>query len=154
MHSIYWECEKKSRKYTKRFGYFVIFHTSTFTIVLIYAFICIVFGRYDTSSWYLSLYMAFPFDDTTIWGWLMAWTIQFSAALCYALCMTSITSYFVSCCYYIDAMFDHFNFMINSVSKDVERMRTEKNPRKINKIHQQIITKLRNAIKFHNKIHK
>lgn len=153
LQNIYWECEQKCRKYTRRFGYFVFFHTSTFTIVLIYALVRIAFGNYDTSSWHLPFFMLFPFDQNHVWGWLMTWFMQAGLAFCYAASMTSITSYFVSCCCYLIAMLDHFNLLIHSLINNVKSMQMEENPRKIEKMHVQIITQLCNIIKFQVKIY-
>lgn len=41
--------------------------------------------------------------------------------------MTSMTSYFVSCCFYVRAICEHFDFVIKSIEKDVELNRDEKN---------------------------
>lgn len=68
----------------------------------------------------------------------------------YALCMTSITPYFVSCCFYINAMWDHFNVVLNSVQINIERMKTENNVRKVKKIHK---AQMCNLIEFHMKIY-
>lgn len=153
VHTIYWECEQMCRKETRRFGYFVVFHTSTFTIVLTYALICIVFGHYDTSSWYLSFFLVLPFKQTYVFGWLLTWLTQFDIAFCYALCMTSITSYMVSCCNYINAMCDHFNVLVNNVAEDVQRLKMEDNPKKIDEIRREINAQQCNIVIFFIKIY-
>ena len=97
--------------------------------------------------------MVFPIDQTRIHGWFLTWLIQFSIAFSYALATTTITSLFVSCCYYIYAMSDHFNMIMNSVGGAVGRMQTEVKPQKIKKIRQQINTQLCNAIEIQVKIY-
>lgn len=153
LNTIYWECEQKCRKLTQRFSYFVIFHTSAFTIGLTYALICIAFGNYDTSRWYLPFAMVSPFDQTSVVGWILTWMIQVSEAISYALPMSLVTSYFVSCCYYINSMVEHTNLMINSVTTDVERMQSEKSSGQIGTLRYRLITQLSNVVIIHNKIY-
>ena len=152
-HLIYWRCEQKCRKHTQRLSYYVFFHTLLFPIALIHAFVCIASGNYDTSLWLLGFDVVVPYDQTRIWGWFVTWFIQLSMAFSYALCMTTVTSFIVSGCYYIYAMCDHFNVLMNSVGRAVERIRTEVNPRKIRKTRQLINTQLSNAIKVQVKIY-
>lgn len=152
VQNIYWKCEQKCRKHTLRFGYFVITHTSTFTIGLVYALVCIAFEDYNTASWYLPFFMLVPFDQTRILSWMLMWLFQFNIAMGYALVTTSVTSYFVSCCYYIHSMCDHFKLLINSVTNGIEHMQMEKNRWEIMKIYQQTEIQLRNIVNFHMKI--
>lgn len=151
--SIYWECEQKCRKYTQRLSYFVILHISLFPVVLLYALVCIASGNYDTSKWHLFFYVAVPYDQTCVWGWFLTWLIQLFMAFTYIMCMSTITSFFVSGCYYICAMCDNFSVLIKSVSTLIERMRTEVKPQKIGQTFQQTDTQLRNAIKLQVKIY-
>lgn len=153
MHNVYWECEKMNRKYTKRFIYFVIFHTSLLNMILVYALICIAFGYYDTSNWHLPFYMEFPFDQTSILGWFVTWIVQFCSTLFYAWSMTAITSYFVSCCNYIIAMVEHFGLLINSLTINVKRKQMEEKPQKVAKIRLQITDQLCSIVKMHIKIY-
>lgn len=153
MHNTYWECEQKCRKLTKTLNHYVFLHTAMFPTVLAYAIVCIAFGNYDTSTWYLPMAMLLPFDRTHIFGWLMAWFIQLAMVTFYGLCMPAVTSYFISCCYYIDAMCVHFNVLIDSITKNVERMQSEKNLRKIEKIREQTIAQLCNLVTFHIEIY-
>lgn len=152
-HRIYWKCEQKCRKYTQRLSYFIIFHTSIFPIVLIYALFCIASGNYDTSKWNLAVYVVVPYDQTSVWGWFLTWFIILFMACAYALCMTTITSLFVSCCYYIYAMCDHFSVLINSVSLTVEQMQTQVTKSKIRKLRQQMHNQLCDMIKLQVKIY-
>lgn len=151
--NIYWECEQKCRKHSQRLSYFVIFHTLLFPIVLMYALVCIACGNYDTSNWYLAFNVVVPFDQTCIWGWFLTWLIQLFMAFAYVMCMTTFTSFFVSCCYYIYAMCDHVNVLINSVSKTFEFMQMEEKPWKFKELRQQINTKLCDFIKFQVKVY-
>lgn len=153
VNDIYWNCEQKCRKITQRSSYYVLFHTSSFIIVLIYALVCIVFGKYDTSSWYLSFYVVVPFDQTRVLGWLLTWLFQFLIAFSYSTSMTSITSYFASCSFYIYAMCDHSNVLIKAVEADVARLQVARNARKATEIQRQLQYKFGNMVEFQIKIY-
>lgn len=134
-----------------RFVYYVPFHVSTYIIVLIYAVYCIANGNYDTSRWYLAMNMSLPFDQTRVDGWLLTLIVQLLMASSYAMCMTSFTSYFVSCCYYLSAMSDHFNVLIDCVTKKIQTFQmAQKN---IEAIDQEIHIDLCNIIKFQMRIY-
>lgn len=151
-YNIYWINEQRCRKYTKIIGSYVFIHVSAFIIVLIYALGCIAIGIYDTSLWYLFLFMTFPFDSTHLVGWFSHWFLQFSMALAYAATMTSIASYFMSCCFYIDTMCEHFHLMLNSVKRNVELYNMETLQRDAVTIKSKIRKQLSYAIEFHIKI--
>lgn len=111
------------------------------------------YGNYDTSLWHLGFNVAVPFDQTSVWGWFLTWLTALLMAFSYAMCMTTITSLFFSFCYYIYAMCDHVNVLINSIAKTVQRMQAEERSRKTEKIRQHINTQLCNVIKFQIKIY-
>lgn len=127
---LYWKTEQKARKFSKWCGYYVLFHTSAFTIVLMYALSCLARGRYDTSSWYLSFDILLPFDKTKVTGWFCTWGVQFSMAFSYSLGITAVTGYFVCCCNYISTMCDHFKWIITKVRIEIEKNQIEKHPQK------------------------
>lgn len=131
----------------------MFFHTSLFPIVLTYALMCIALGNYDTSNWHLAFYVVVPFDQTCVWGWFLTWLMEFFMAFSYAICITTVTSFFVSCCYYMYAMCDHIDVLINSITRAVDLMQKEVEPGKIRKIRQQIEIQLCNVIRFQIKIY-
>lgn len=149
---MYWENELRCRKYTLRISYFLIFHTFAFTVTLVYAAYCILMGKYDTSSWYLSFNVVLPFDKTKLFGWFLTWAAQFSMALAYALPMVSLTSYFISCCFYIHTMCKHVTNIMDSVQRDVEDNLVEISPSKILKKRQKILNQLIEVVKLHVEI--
>lgn len=152
VNNIYWKSEEKSRMWTTFFGFSVLFNTSAFTAVLIYALCCMALGNYNTSSWYLLLNVILPFDKRQPIGWFMSWIMQVAMTLAYALCMTAITSYFMSCCFYIEAMSNHFDFIMNAIKTDVEQNQTEKIPMEIRRNHLKITNNLCKAIQFHTEV--
>lgn len=151
--NIYWANEQKCRKYTKLLSSYVFLHVSMFIVVLIYALRCIATGVYDTSLWQLFLFTSLPFKSTHLPGWFATWFVQLSMAFVYYGWMTSLTSYFMSCSFYIDTMCNHFNLMLNSISKNVKLYSAEENAVKIEKHRLAINEKLCKAIEFHIKIH-
>lgn len=118
VNEIYWETEQKCRKYTFRLGCYVLVHTSVFPISITHALYCLSRGDKDTSAWFMAYPVLLPFDMDTVSGWMMTWACEWCMGLAYTLSVTSVTAYFVSCCFYIDGMCDHFNFMMQSISKE------------------------------------
>lgn len=150
---IYWKTEKKCRKFSKWCGYYVLFHTSAFTIVLMYALKCIASGKYDTSSWYLSFDIILPFDKTKVSGWLCTWCVQFSMAFSYSLGITAVTGYFVCCCNYISTMCEHFQWIVNKIHECIDLNRQEKHPQKSAQNCQNIVKMVNDCVKLHVRIY-
>lgn len=152
LHNLYWANEQKCQNYTNRIGLYFFFHMSGLIMVFIHALYCIAIGNYDTSSWSLPISMISPCDPTRLFGWFISWATQFGIAVAYSLSMISITAYFVSCCFYIITMCDHFNLIMNDVKADVKCNQMEKNPREITKNRLKITKQLSHAIKLHTNI--
>lgn len=152
VHDLYWQNEKKCRKYSKIIGSYVFFHIWIFIAILIFMLYCIIFGNFDSSSRELPFYMILPFDETQIMGWLCTWFSQTVVAFTYALCMTVTTAHFVSCCFYIVTMCNQFELIMSGINVDVERNQHEKNQRKFEINRLKIVKQFSNAIEFHNKI--
>lgn len=117
VNSLYWDYEQKCRNYTLRIALYVVFHTLEFTVVLFYAFSCMLGGDFDTSKWYLSFKLVFPFEIESLLGWFAAWAIEFNVAFVYSVYMTAITSYFVCALLYICAMCDHFAVLMEIIKR-------------------------------------
>lgn len=116
-----------------------------------YSIYCIHVGNYDTSKWILPYELSVPFDTKEIWGWYLLWLIQVNIGFTYSTTQIASSSYFMSCCFYIGAICDHFDYIIHSIQNDVERNRTERNL----SFYQQNIRNLRRnlfqAVEIHNK---
>lgn len=147
----YWNTEQKCRKYTLRLGRYVLCHTVVFPCSLAYTAYCIAAGNYDTSSWFLAYNVLVPFDMSSVVGWLMTWVYQYSMGLVYSLSVTSVTSYFVSCCFYIGAMCDHFELMMDSIREDVDHFKSKITLETSRFKYFEITQKLNNAVKLHIK---
>lgn len=149
---LYWECEQNCRKHTDKFRFFPFFHSFSFPIFLILAFVNMARGNFNTKTWLIPLNMILPFDNY-VWFWFIKWTIQCTAATMYAICVTSVTSYFVSIFNYIYAMCDHINVLIGLTTKNVERLYKEKNALEAKIIRHQIVLQMCDIVKFHIKIY-
>lgn len=66
-------------------------------------------------------------------------------SISYSLCISATTSYFISGCFYIDAICDHFEALIDSL-KDEPIETTKKMQEKLN-------DELRNAVEIHVKLY-
>lgn len=149
--SIYWINEQKCQKYTKRIAYYLFFHMSIFFLNFLNAIINIILGNLNTSTWSLSFTMSVPFDKTCVWGWLLTSFIEINTAISYSFCMVSITSYFICCCFYIEALCEHFDALIKLSGNEVERIR-EKNQQITGKFYLKAHNQLSEAVKLHVKI--
>lgn len=141
--------EEKCQQYTTRIGYFVYSTTCTHILVIIYAVSYIAIGNYDTSSWPLLFNYATPFSTATILNWFFMWIVQVNESLGYSRCMTCVTSYYVSCCNYINAMCDHFDLIMEAMRLDLERNQIEKSPRTIEKVRLSITGHFIETVKLH-----
>lgn len=127
-------------------------HTCVFPASLAYALYCISVGNYDTSSWFLAYNVLVPFNMTSISGWLMTWVYQWSMGLVYSLSVTSVTSYFVSCCFYIGTLCEHFKLIMQSIVEDVFKHQSKNKSRNHESFGKNVTQKLNEAIKLHIKI--
>lgn len=152
VYKIYWMTEQKCQKYTRFIRYYVYFDTLGWTGVFAYAVFCIAVGNYNTSSWHLPFFMVLPFDETRVYGWFFEWCIQCSIVFGYCYALTSITAYFVSACFYIVSMCEHFNVIMNCIKSNIKQNQVEIFSWKIRENELKITKQLAKAIKFHNTI--
>lgn len=148
----YWKIELKCRKVTKITAKFIVIHQFTYVATFIYSLVCVFVGNIDTRTWPLLFNFSLPFDPTSIFGWYLLWFIQCHVDLSYALSMISATTYFICCCFYIHAICDDFNFVVDSVVENVERNNTETNPRKFRENYCNVVRGLRDAVGIHLKV--
>lgn len=117
---IYWENEQMCRKYTKIIAYYVFFNQAAYLMVLIAPIYSIINGNFDASRWKLMYNLIIPFDKADLFGWIMHYFAQFNVGLTYSLILVSITSYFVCCCFYVNSICDHFDYLINLIKDTIE----------------------------------
>lgn len=111
--------------------------------------ICRIYiGRFNTSSWPHLFNFAVPFDARSVLGWYLLWFIQFNVDFLHVFCMVFISSYFICCCYYVEGICEHFNFVMQSIKRAVDENDVEKTAEKCQKIRQ----KITEAVKIHVEI--
>lgn len=152
VHNIYWRTEQKCRKFTKIVSYANL-SNGIVLFSIINSLYDIVMGRYDTSIWILPFFLSVPFNTNTIWGWCLLLFINIYIGFAYTLVMTTITSYFISCCLYVSAVCKHFNMIIESVENEVKLNKHEKNFFKYKKRELKIKEYLCKAMNIHVKVY-
>lgn len=144
---FYWTTEQRCRKLTKALGSYGIWNTFALIFSLGYALYCISIGNYEPSTYLMFINMSIPFVDlSTMFGWFFMWCIQFNLALSYASAISSMTTFFMSCCFYINAQCDLINTMLYSIQANDT---PKKNAFNVENNQQK---KLSDAIKFQIKI--
>lgn len=122
---------------------FAIFEQSPFVFALFFAIYCNFVGNFNTSTYSLPLKMAAPFNIESIFKWYLFWAFQFICGIAY-LCGTVIpTVYFVCCCFYIEALCEHFDHFIESIDAEFRQNQDSLDAHKI----------LIKAVNHHNKIY-
>lgn len=112
---IYWIAEKKCRNCVRMLLIFVLCHQCSFLAALFYSFYCIAVGNFDTQTYFIPLHVSLPFNTKILWKWYLLWFSEFNMGFAYAISLVAVTSYFVSCCFYLSAVCAHVNFVISSI---------------------------------------
>lgn len=129
------------------------FHMSTFMTEIIRAISDICIGNTNASAWNLSFDTVLPFKASTVFGWFLDWGFQSNIGFTYAMCMILTTTHFVCFCYYIIAICNHFELMIDSMRFDCKEIQKEKNIHKHLEMWRSAREKLKQAIEMHANIH-
>lgn len=152
MYEFYRKTEDKCRTYTKYIVSYIAVHQSTFVTIMSRSLYSIFNGDKDTSNWLLPFHFVVPFDTTLVWGWNLLWFCQMSLSLCYITCMVTMTSYFVCCCFYLEAFRSHFKYLIDEIQAIVKENQIEHNSRKYQQNERVILEKMHDVVAFHVKI--
>lgn len=152
VHKLYWNAEQNSRKITVKLSY-IMLTTGTVILPTIKSIFDISNGKYDTSAWVLPFFISVPFNTESILGWYLLLLININIGVAYTLSMCTITSYFISCCYYVTAICKHFDFMIDTIENDVQFYKYEKNFHKSNELDKKIKENLCKSMEIHNKVY-
>lgn len=151
--TFYWDCEMKCRRLTKRFLFYGCIHLSTFLPILIFVFIDIFKGEFDGSAYNLPFNTIVPFDMQTVSGLLLTWLLQLNESFTYNVHMITTTTQFVCFCYYIIALCNHLNLLINSMRFDTQKIQMEKNTQARQQMWLDAKVKLQRAIEIHIDVH-
>lgn len=103
-------------------------------------------GNYDTDTWPPAGVVAVPFDTSTVFGWYMLQASQAVVTYCYAFCMSSTATLFLSSCFYIKAFSEHFIWIIDTIEEDIILYQLEKCKKKQIQFRKQIQQKIIEAV--------
>lgn len=153
INEIYRTTEQRCQRFTKLLSYCIFSNQAMYSTALITSICSICVGHYDTEAWELP-YNLFIFVNTqTLWGWYLTWFIEFNIGVSYyIMCMVAITSYFVCCCFYIDAMCEHFAYLIRLSRNYIEWCQKESDPENHKKKKQEVRLAVCQSIQIHAKI--
>lgn len=102
----------------KKMTLFVLYQQSAFVFAFFYSIYCIYEGNLDTSTYYLPLRLATPFNiEQSLFGWYLVWALQFMGGITYMFAIV-VTLHFVCCCFYLEALCNHFDLLIESVDAE------------------------------------
>lgn len=116
---IYQKGERKSRFWTKWISIvlFVSGIVFLFSIPIVLSSYSMWKGNYEPSTWYLTFKMVVPFDTSTIFGWHIFWLVQMYAGYCWMFTISAISTYFISCCFYVEACCEQLKMMLDAFDK-------------------------------------
>lgn len=72
-------------------------------------------GNRHPETWYLPYMISLPFDRSTYMGYFLSLLAQMMAGYTYILTMTAVTTFFLACCFYIEACVQHLKFKIENM---------------------------------------
>lgn len=147
--NIYWNAEQKCRKYTKKITSYFFINEAIFMGSPIFSIVSILMGNKDASTWALPMDLSVPFNTSTISGWYTTWFFQFNISLCYVSCIITITTYFVCCCIYINAICEHYQFLYDSVLVSLKRYQEEQIPALKHKMRHEITQQMGSVVSTH-----
>lgn len=105
--------------------YFYISYTlsSCVLTILNVLYNAILLKNYDTSTWYLTLRVSLPFDESTFIGYVLTAITQIIIGLMYLIVMCVIVTYFVGCSFFIEAMLMNLKDKIRSIDDRIKEMK-------------------------------
>lgn len=128
-------------------------HLQVFLLALPFTIYHVYSGNPVETTMEMPLHIWVPFDLTTLSNWYLYWFIQVNMGITYCLCVVLITSYFLTCCFYIVAACDHLKSIARSINDDVKRRQLEIDPIKRQQIYGEIKKKLRELVHLHGVIY-
>lgn len=118
--------------------------------VFFYAIFCVFSGNYDTSTWLQPYNLIVPFKTTTYLGWFMLYLIQVYLGTVYSLSKSSVTTYFMCCCYYVEALCQHFEYKVHTIKTYFSQQHHSKmNIEKSRLSRRELEAKMKDLIKHH-----
>lgn len=154
--TIYWKVEQKCRQFITKLTILVLIQQTSYIIALLFSIYCIyILQNFDTSTYFLPLRVAAPFETDTIFRWYLFFALEFTFGVSYMLSVIPTISYFVCCCFYLNALSEHFDHLIALVEAEFHQNHSDANDQVSKVVKESRIAGklLRNAIDHHNKIY-
>lgn len=148
--NIYWTVENKCHNFTEQMTKFVVFQQTSFCLAFFYSIYCICVGNFDTSTYYLPLRIAAPFNIDSLLGWYLFWVLQCITGISYMFSMVAVLLYFVFCCFYLQALCDHFDHLIESIDDQFRKNQNKPKGDYASKCARKLLS---NTINHHNAIY-
>lgn len=126
---------------------------SGFLIAFFYPIYCICVGNFDTSTYYLPLKLAPPFNIDSVHRWYLFWALQVLMNLVYGCGTTVVTAYFVCCCFYLGAYCDHFDYLVTLIDAEFDQNQSKSNEQVNCRNPLNALKLYSNMIDHHNKIY-
>lgn len=128
---IYRETEMKCRFYTKLAPtlYSIVAVLVCILPAVIYSSVCMWYGNFDTSTWFIPMKFAVPFNTATIGGWYVALLVKVVIIWVFIVVITALLTYLLSVCWYVKALRDHFESFFQKIDSKItfDQMHSERN---------------------------
>lgn len=139
MFKHYELAESEANQHVKYISAIFIMEVSfTFIGDFFNALLNLLMGNYYPETYYLSLSFYLPVDQSTYSGFVLKLLTQTIISISYGIGMTTVTSFFVSCCSYIEACFQFIRHQI-SLSDEYGAKKTKEKLRDIVQLHFKMI---------------
>lgn len=128
--------------------YLILVPLASFLPPIIHSAISMSHGNFDTSTWFIAVNFAFPFDTTSVLGWYIALLLITQFACVLTVLVTALFTYMFSDYLYIEALRDHFE----SIFKRVDSKITFNQCKSFGKMNKDMQLSLNELIIFHLKM--
>lgn len=118
-----------------------------FTILpsFIHSVVCMWCGNFDTSTWFFFLQVKVPLvDSSNIFVWYSMVILEILLVCTSSFLYGTIITYYMSCCYYIEACCEHFRLICQKIDEKIDE-----DPDKMIENIKNIEEKLGDAVSFH-----
>lgn len=86
---------------------------------VIHSAVCMLDGNLDTNTWFFATKLSVPFSTSSVFGWYMLVTWQTFSATTFLFVLTAIITYLLSCCFYVQALRDHFKSTFDKIDTKI-----------------------------------
>lgn len=117
------ETEKRCTSFVKRITVFFSCHLTLgafLTAVLDAFYKFFIVHNTHPETWYVPYAMVVPFDRSTYLGYLGLFGICVIAGFTYIWTLSATCTYFVNCCFYIEACMNHFKDYISDINQRIQ----------------------------------